>query len=127
MNDGGKNQKDKDKLLQQFLGFLNVKAESPRRQRRGLYSAHLFPWPQQQQQQQQQQQAEQQQQQQQTEQQLEQQEGVRLLLLDTRMHRDLHALPSPAMYFLHSPLSPLLSLAGAASRFLVHLLGYSKP
>ncbi|KAL8274873.1 hypothetical protein Esti_001225 [Eimeria stiedai] len=59
LNDGGRNQRDVDKLQEAFLDFLGVSKESPRRSRRGVHSLHLFPQPvhlQQQQHQQQQQQ-----------------------------------------------------------------------
>ncbi|KAL8447046.1 hypothetical protein Emed_004634 [Eimeria media] len=117
MNDGGRNQRDIDKLQEAFLDFLGIAPDSPRRNRRGVYSSHLFPLPVHLQQQQQQQQQRQQQQQQQ------QGEGVRVLLLDTRSHRDSHFIPSLGMLSLTPPFSFFCAMGGAASRFLVHLLG----
>ncbi|CBZ50893.1 conserved hypothetical protein [Neospora caninum Liverpool] len=43
MNDGGKYQKDRERLRQAFLDFLDVPENSRRRQgRRGVYSSHVF-------------------------------------------------------------------------------------
>ncbi|XP_026194605.1 uncharacterized protein LOC34618126 [Cyclospora cayetanensis] len=86
MNDGGSNQENIDALQEAFLNFLGVASFSPRRQRKGLYSAHLFPLPQQ-------------------AQEGKPEEGVRVLILDSRSHRDLHFIPSAAMLTLKPPLS----------------------
>ncbi|OEH80464.1 hypothetical protein cyc_01047 [Cyclospora cayetanensis] len=104
MNDGGSNQENIDALQEAFLNFLGVASFSPRRQRKGLYSAHLFPLPQQ-------------------AQEGKPEEGVRVLILDSRSHRDLHFIPSAAMLTLKPPLSRLCSHIGAGSRLIVHLLG----
>ncbi|KAL8435649.1 hypothetical protein Efla_007282 [Eimeria flavescens] len=109
MNDGGKNQQNKEELQAAFLDFLRVPVDSPRRIRKGLYSSHLFPLPAPPQQQQQQQQ--------------QQEEGVRVLLLDTRSHRDSHFIPSLGMLSLSFPFSVVCSLGAAATRFLSHFLG----
>eukprot|EP00920_Eleutheroschizon_duboscqi_P025675 GHVT01063447.1.p1 GENE.GHVT01063447.1~~GHVT01063447.1.p1 ORF type:complete len:579 (+),score=151.79 GHVT01063447.1:417-2153(+) len=101
LNDGGREFADRDKSQTQYLNFVGVPADWPsRRHRRGVYSCNSFivaPPP-----------------------------GAgpsrpvtgKLLMLDTRYHRDKHFIPSIGSYYF-----PGSSMLAAASRYVASFLG----
>eukprot|EP00922_Rhytidocystis_sp_ex-Travisia-forbesii_P056352 GHVS01083441.1.p1 GENE.GHVS01083441.1~~GHVS01083441.1.p1 ORF type:complete len:708 (-),score=89.74 GHVS01083441.1:261-2360(-) len=94
LNDGGKHHKHKDRAQKLFLDFLGIsKDDIIRRNRRGVYSAHLFG--------------------------SEASQQVKLILLDTRFHRDNHFIPSLGSYIDNG----LVACVAAAIRWATKFVG----
>eukprot|EP00960_Hanusia_phi_P012256 357319-Hanusia_phi.AAC.9 len=91
-NDAGKYLKNRDGSQQAYLDFLGVDRDSLRRRRRGLYSSHNFG---------------------------NSTNLVKVILLDTRYHRDSHFIPS-----IGSLKIPFSALIAAFSRWLYTTLGF---
>eukprot|EP00922_Rhytidocystis_sp_ex-Travisia-forbesii_P048067 GHVS01071605.1.p1 GENE.GHVS01071605.1~~GHVS01071605.1.p1 ORF type:complete len:742 (+),score=120.78 GHVS01071605.1:108-2333(+) len=94
LNDGGKHFKYKDRSQKMFLDFLGIsKDDDIRRNRRGVYSSHIFGS------------------------EVSQHQQVKLILLDTRYHRDDHYIPSVGSYFDNGLVACVAAAVRWASRF----------
>ncbi|KAH8582737.1 phosphodiesterase alkaline phosphatase D [Cryptosporidium sp. chipmunk genotype I] len=98
VNDAGKYVAFKDQSQQLFLDFISVPNDSPRRNRKGVYSSHTFGPPEKQ---------------------------VKVIILDTRYHRDNYYLHERygISSFAHLD-TPFTSIFAASLRFFASIFGY---
>ncbi|OII74014.1 uncharacterized protein cubi_02816 [Cryptosporidium ubiquitum] len=98
VNDGGKEVLFKDVSQQLFLDFISVPVDSPRRNRKGVYSSHTFGPPGKQ---------------------------IKVIILDTRYHRDRNYVHEKYGISSFAYLdTPLTSIFAASLRFFASVFGY---
>eukprot|EP00927_Polykrikos_kofoidii_P072407 TRINITY_DN68527_c0_g1_i1.p1 TRINITY_DN68527_c0_g1~~TRINITY_DN68527_c0_g1_i1.p1 ORF type:complete len:523 (-),score=63.46 TRINITY_DN68527_c0_g1_i1:121-1689(-) len=96
LNDAGKELPLREASQDRFLDFVGVAKDSPRRSRHGVFSSHSFGD--------------------------DSAQRVKIILLDTRSHRDLHVVPSVGGW--RVPLTgPLMALSATLTRLASALLG----